>query len=89
MSILPTGPVVLLLLALAGLCAAAAAAPGPASWVDRILDVPYPAPQEPAGPVLQLLRQDCEELERNRPILKTPLVIGERRFEHGRHDAPR
>ena len=35
------------------------------------------------GPSLTLLRQDFEKLEINRSVIKTPLAIGKRNFEHG------
>jgi alpha-galactosidase len=34
-------------------------------------------------PTIQVLRQDFEHLEANRSVIKTPLQIGNRRFEHG------
>jgi alpha-galactosidase len=36
-----------------------------------------------SGPSLTLLRQDYETLEINRSVIKTPLAIGQRKFEHG------
>ena len=36
-----------------------------------------------AAPSLSLLRQDFEKLEINRSVIRTPLKIGERKFEHG------
>ena len=35
------------------------------------------------GPSLSLLRQDFEKLEINRSVIKMPLMIGGRKFEHG------
>ena len=35
------------------------------------------------GPSLTLLRQDFEKLEINRSVIKKPLAIGKRNFEHG------
>ena len=63
----------------------AAPADAPGDWVDRVLDVPYvqPKPEAAAGPVLQLLRQDYEALEIRQSVIKTPLVIGTKRFERG------
>jgi alpha-galactosidase len=53
-----------------------------AIWLDALQAFPYTnAPM--AGPALQLLRQDFEQLERNRSVIQTPLVIGTRRFQHG------
>jgi alpha-galactosidase len=54
--------------------------------VEQILQVPYPAaaPSEPTKePVLQLLRQDFEELEINRSVIKTPMKIGTKPFQRG------
>ena len=34
-------------------------------------------------PLLKLLRQDAEKLEIDKSIIKTPLTIGDRKFEHG------
>src|SRR5579884_2072150 len=51
------------------------------AWQDAILSVPYDT--APRRPLLELIRQDYEQLEGNRSILKTPLVIGKRRFQHG------
>lgn len=36
-----------------------------------------------ANPTLQLLRQDFEQLERNRSVIQTPMKIGDRSFEYG------
>jgi len=55
-------------------------------WAERLLDVPY-APIDrrapPQGPILQLVHQDIEELEINRSVIRTPLTIGNKRFERG------
>lgn len=53
-----------------------------AAWIAALLQVPYPELGLDA-PVLELLRQDFERLERNRSVLGTPLRIGERAFERG------
>jgi hypothetical protein len=42
-----------------------------AAWIDRLLDVPYVAakiPPRAAAPLLQLVRQDYETLERNQSV---------------------
>ncbi len=57
------------------------AARGQESWQDRVLAVPYPGPERRA--LLELVRQDFETLEFNRSVIRTPLTIGKRRFEHG------
>jgi alpha-galactosidase len=36
-----------------------------------------------AGPSLTLLREDYEDVEIDRSVLKTPLMIGQRKFAHG------
>ncbi len=73
---------------LAAACAAEegrAAAEKPNGWVEPFLTVPYsqPKPEPAKTPVLQLIRQDYEQLERGCSVIKTPLVIGQTRFEHG------
>ncbi len=50
--------------------------------LDRLLSPP-PRDAAAAAARLELLRQDYEQLERNLSILKTPLTIGSRRFDHG------
>ena len=52
-------------------------------WADAVLDVPYAVQQAARAPVVQLVRQDYEQLELNRSVIKTPMVIGSKRFEHG------
>src|SRR5579872_3353108 len=53
----------------------------PNAWQERVLAVPYGTEQR--RPLLQLIRQDYQELEGNRSCIKTPLIIGKRHFEHG------
>ncbi|MBN1443414.1 MAG: NPCBM/NEW2 domain-containing protein, partial [Planctomycetes bacterium] len=52
------------------------------AWVDATLRVPRPEPGI-GEPVLQVLRQDHERLERRRSVIRTPLRIGEKSFERG------
>ena len=52
-------------------------------WQNRLLVVPYQQEAPPDHMLLELVRQDYEALEVNRSILRTPLTIGQRRFEHG------
>jgi len=52
-------------------------------WRDNFLAVPYAKQEAVQAPVLQLIRQDYEKLERNQAILKTPLTIGSKVFQHG------
>ena len=57
-----------------------------AGWADRLLDVPYPptaAPQPAKQATLELVRQDFEDLEVNRSVIKTPMTIGKKRFQRG------
>jgi alpha-galactosidase len=53
-----------------------------AEWFRGLLAFPYTNPP-PGGPALQLIRQDFEQLERNRSVIRTPLAIGSRAFAHG------
>ncbi|HXP63726.1 MAG TPA: alpha-galactosidase [Dongiaceae bacterium] len=53
-----------------------------AEWFRRLLAFPY-TNAVPSGPALQLIRQDFEQLERNRSVIGTPLIIGSRGFAHG------
>ncbi|MHB8972476.1 MAG: NPCBM/NEW2 domain-containing protein [Pirellulaceae bacterium] len=54
-----------------------------AAWRDAVLN----RFEGPAGatqpPVLALVRQDFEQLEFGRSVIKTPLRLGERHFAHG------
>ena len=54
------------------------------AWVEKVLEVPYveAAPLPPLRhPSLTLLRQDYEQLERNRSVYRTsPLQIGTQVF---------
>jgi hypothetical protein len=68
-------------------CAVLGAAPalagaGMSDWADRVLAFPY---TNGLGqqPTLQVIRQDHEKLEYNRSVIRTPLKIGSRSFEHG------
>lgn len=63
-------------------CGEAASVEPPAPWFDRLLSFPY-ANAAPTGPALQLVRQDFEQLERNRSVIQTPLQIGSRRYAFG------
>ena len=53
-----------------------------ADWFRRFLVFPY-TNAVPTEPVLQRIRQDFEQLERNRSVIQTPLKIGSRGFAHG------
>jgi len=52
-------------------------------WRDEVATAPYAAPRAEGALRLQLLRQDFEELERRRSVIRTPMAIGQRHFEHG------
>ena len=52
-------------------------------WLTGLLAPPGPVPAVMDRPCLQLVRQDYEQLETNRSVLKTPLKIGSRAFEQG------
>ncbi len=53
-----------------------------AGWFRRLLAFPY-TNAVPTAPALQRIRQDFEQLERNRSVIQTPLKIGSRSFAHG------
>ena len=53
-----------------------------AGWFRRLLAFPY-TNAAPTAASLQLIRQDYEQLERNRSVIQTPLQIGRRSFAHG------
>ncbi len=75
--------VLLMIASRGGMSEPEASAMAQATWADQVLNVPYDVPDMPGGPVLQLVRQDFEQLERGRSVIKTPLRIGSRQFEHG------
>ena len=52
-------------------------------WIEQTLAVPYPEAPLPGEALLEVARQDFEELERRRSCIKTPLTIGSRAFERG------
>ena len=52
-------------------------------WLAGLLSPHLDSPPGPAAPCLQLVRQDYEQLEINRSVIKTPLRIGSRAFGHG------
>jgi alpha-galactosidase len=54
-----------------------------ADWQREFLTFPYDGPPASGKAALLLVRQDFEQLQRNRSILKTPLRIGSRAFQHG------
>lgn len=54
------------------------------NWQDKLLDVPF-RKSEPGEnkPILELIRQDYENLEYGQSVIKTPMTIGDRGFQHG------
>jgi alpha-galactosidase len=67
-----------------GVCRAASAAePAPASWVDKVLSVPYAGALAPDRPRLHLLYQDFERLGLGTTCMGGPMTIGSRRYQHG------
>ena len=63
-----------------------AVASEPNPWIETLLDVPYAATDDSPiapRPTLQLVRQDFEQLERGRSVIRTPMLIGGKRFERG------
>lgn len=73
----------LLALALITATQPAGAADAAKAWQDCLLAVPYGVATHPDRVMIELVRQDYNVLERNRSILKMPLVIGSREFQHG------
>jgi alpha-galactosidase len=58
------------------------------TWQQKMLAVPYAAPKpvvkaKQTKPVVRLVKQDFERLEVNQSIMRTPLKIGTKDFEHG------
>jgi alpha-galactosidase len=72
-----------LLLTLANPGCAQPGEPAMSPWVEDVLNAPYAQADTPTEPVLQLLFQQFEQLERNESIIHTPLRIGDRGFERG------
>ena len=63
-----------------------AGADEPIPWVEALLDVPYAATEDaPVAPrpALRLVRQDFEQLELRRSVIRTPMVIGGKPFARG------
>ncbi len=56
---------------------------GAFQWRDATLAAASAPAADGAGPVLQLIRQDCERLELGRSTIRTPLRIGDRSFASG------
>ncbi len=54
-----------------------------ADWIDSVLAFPYPTPPASREPMLMLLSQDYEQLQRNRSVIGTPMRIGSRDFRSG------
>jgi alpha-galactosidase len=75
-------PLTICLMAQPGTASAAPRTTAAEQWISSVLAFPY-EDRAPDQPTLQVLRQDYEQLELNRSVVKTPLRIGSRRFEHG------
>ncbi|UCG88378.1 MAG: hypothetical protein JSW71_07500, partial [Gemmatimonadota bacterium] len=52
-------------------------------WRDQVLAIPYRPPELKEQVRLELIRQDYEQLEANRSIMRSPLVIAGRSFDRG------
>jgi alpha-galactosidase len=52
-------------------------------WRDEVLAIPYHRPELKEQVRLELIRQDYEQLEANRSIMRSPLVIAGRSFDRG------
>ncbi|MEK7399200.1 MAG: NPCBM/NEW2 domain-containing protein, partial [Candidatus Poribacteria bacterium] len=52
-------------------------------WQDNILNIPYEESKAENVPILYLIRQDYEELEINKSVIKTPMRIGSQSFQRG------
>jgi hypothetical protein len=75
-------PLTICLMAQPGTASAGPRTTAAEQWISSVLAFPY-EDRAPDQPTLQVLRQDYEQLELNRSVVKTPLRIGSRRFEHG------
>ena len=53
------------------------------NWQNEILEMPYKETKVENVPVLYLIRQDFEELELGKSVIKTPMRIGNKDFQHG------
>ncbi len=72
------------LLALAASASATGARSDQSTLIDRLMtEVPKPEASSAAQPSVRVLRQDYGEPEANRSVVRTPLVIGKRSFDHG------
>ena len=71
------------LLAFVGVAGAAVDGGAAARWIEDVLRIDAPSTSPRTDPGLRLLRQDYEELERGRSVVRTPLVIGRQSFARG------
>ncbi len=53
------------------------------SWQDKLMSFPYSEKPDEYVPSIYLIRQDYEQLEYNRSVIKTPLKIGDMNFQRG------
>ncbi len=52
-------------------------------WQEKIMAVPYEEPSIPAQPIIQAVRLGYGNVERGRSVMKTPMQIGDRKFDRG------
>jgi len=52
-------------------------------WQDRILEMPYKEANVPVIFLIYPIRQDFEDLELGKSVIKTPMRIGNKDFKHG------
>jgi alpha-galactosidase len=52
-------------------------------WQEDVLSMPYGQAGEKNFPTILLIRQDYEELEFGKSVIKTPMKIGSQNFQHG------
>ncbi|MGQ9607827.1 MAG: NPCBM/NEW2 domain-containing protein [bacterium] len=53
------------------------------NWQDKLMEFPYPEKLDEHTPLVYLVRQDYEQLERNLSVIRTPLKIGDINFQRG------
>jgi len=53
------------------------------AWQKQILTIPYQEPAPSTEPILQAIRLGYGNIESGQSVVKTPMQIGDRQFEHG------
>lgn len=76
-------PLSLMLIPFVMVNAEKAITPNQQSWQNELLDMPYGTTKEKTDPVIILIRQDYEDLELGKSVIKTPMKIGNKDFQHG------